>query len=117
MTRLHNKMTIGEALLVFGFKSECKITLEVIKKTYRRLAMKYHPDKNPGDEESEKQFKIVANAYEILTQNFDSIATTTPGIDGKPVKSVGSVFVDWLKVVDTKNIKNPFTIYKKGRTK
>lgn len=38
-----------------------------IKKAYRRLAMKYHPDRNPGDEESDTRFKEVKEAYEVLT--------------------------------------------------
>lgn len=37
-----------------------------IKSAYRKLAMKYHPDRNPGDEESEKKFKEINAAYEIL---------------------------------------------------
>lgn len=37
-----------------------------IKKAYRKLAVKYHPDKNPGDKESEKKFMEAAEAYEIL---------------------------------------------------
>ena len=38
-----------------------------IKKSYRRLAMKYHPDKNPGDKEAEEKFKECAEAYEVLS--------------------------------------------------
>ena len=37
-----------------------------IKKAYRKLAMKYHPDKNPGDKASEQKFKDINKAYEIL---------------------------------------------------
>ena len=37
-----------------------------IKKAYRSLAMKYHPDRNPGDKEAELKFKEVTEAYEIL---------------------------------------------------
>src|SRR5512137_2269527 len=39
---------------------------EDIKKAYRRLAMKYHPDKNPGDKTAEEKFRETTEAYEIL---------------------------------------------------
>ncbi len=38
-----------------------------IKKAYRRLAMKYHPDRNPGDSVAEEKFKEAKEAYEVLT--------------------------------------------------
>src|SRR3970282_261107 len=38
-----------------------------IKKAYRRLAMKYHPDRNQGDAEAEERFKQVQAAYEVLS--------------------------------------------------
>ncbi|MBB4212480.1 molecular chaperone DnaJ [Rhodothalassium salexigens DSM 2132] len=37
-----------------------------LKSAYRKLAMKYHPDRNPGDEEAEKQFKRIGEAYDVL---------------------------------------------------
>lgn len=40
---------------------------DVIKKAYRKLAMQFHPDKNPGDKEAEEKFKEAAGAYEILS--------------------------------------------------
>ena len=38
-----------------------------IKKAYRKKALQYHPDKNPGDANAEQQFKNAAEAYEILS--------------------------------------------------
>ncbi len=43
-----------------------KASADEIKKAYRKLAKKYHPDLNPGNEEAEKKFKAVNDAYEIL---------------------------------------------------
>lgn len=44
-------------------------TKDDIKKAYRKLAMQFHPDRNPGDKESEEKFKEAAEAYEILSHD------------------------------------------------
>ena len=38
-----------------------------IKRAYRKVAKKYHPDMNPGDKEAEEKFKEAAEAYEVLS--------------------------------------------------
>jgi molecular chaperone DnaJ len=40
-----------------------------IKKAYRKLAMKYHPDRNPGDKEAEEMFKKINEAYQVLSDD------------------------------------------------
>lgn len=57
---------------------------EDLKKAYRKLAHKYHPDKNPGDRVAEDRFKEVTEAYEVLKdpkrrQMYDQFGQTGPG--------------------------------------
>ncbi len=42
---------------------------EEIKKSYRQSALKYHPDRNPGDAEAERKFKEISEAYEVLSDD------------------------------------------------
>lgn len=42
------------------------VTVEEIKKSYRKLAVKHHPDKNPGDAHAEERFKEIGEAYDVL---------------------------------------------------
>lgn len=50
---------------ILGIKRDAKP--EEIKKAYRRLARKYHPDVNPGDKAAEERFKLITEAYDILS--------------------------------------------------
>ncbi|HLP58863.1 MAG TPA: molecular chaperone DnaJ [Candidatus Deferrimicrobium sp.] len=68
-----------------------KASLAEIKKAYRKLARKYHPDLNPGDKISEKKFKEITEAYEILKDSqkrsqYDTFGSGIPNFrtGGKP---------------------------------
>lgn len=114
MLRRLNKTTLDEALCIFDFAAGCKITKKIIMQKFRKLVLLHHPDKG-GDA---KIFSKIVEAKEVLIRDLDSIGTiTTPDGKRKIVKSVGSVFVDWLKVADIKGKQNPFTTYRKGRTR
>src|SRR5258708_31219050 len=58
-------MTERDYYEVLGVGREA--TEEEIKRAYRKLALKYHPDKNPGNKEAEEKFKELGEAYEVLT--------------------------------------------------
>ncbi|HMP90477.1 MAG TPA: molecular chaperone DnaJ [Kiritimatiellia bacterium] len=58
-----------------------------IKKAYRKLAVQYHPDKNPGNKEAEEKFKVITEAYEILSdpdkrQRYDQFGSAAFGPGG-----------------------------------
>ena len=55
-------------------------TLDEIKRAYRKIAMRYHPDKNPGDKRAEEKFKEASMAYQTLTElNPQHIDNQSPG--------------------------------------
>jgi len=70
-----------------------------IKKAYRKLALKYHPDRNPNNREAEDKFKEAAEAYEILSdadkrQKYDRYGHEglRPGMDFRPFTDVHDIF-------------------------
>ncbi len=69
-------------------------TNDEIKKTYRRLALKYHPDKNQGDGESEEKFKEINEAYSVLCDEEKRAAYDRFGHDGANAQDGGFGFGD-----------------------
>jgi molecular chaperone DnaJ len=57
-------------------------TTEEIRKAYRNLALKYHPDRNPGDKEAERKFKEISQAYDVLSDPEKRKKYDTFGHDG-----------------------------------
>lgn len=63
-------------------------TQDEIKSAYRKLALKYHPDRNPGDKASEEMFKKVSAAYDVLgdetkRRQYDSYGSYTDSYNGR----------------------------------
>lgn len=65
-------------------------TKEELKKAYRKLAMEYHPDRNPGNDEAEEKFKEAAEAYEILSNDDKKAKYDRFGHDGLRGNGFGS---------------------------
>ena len=82
---------------ILGIKKTA--TPDEIKKAYRTLAIKYHPDKNPGDKSAEDKFKEIAEAYVVLKdptkkKNYDMFGTASSTQSGGPggFRSTGDHF-------------------------
>ena len=96
-------------------------TADEIKKAYRRLAVKFHPDKNPDSKSAECKFKRLAEAYEVLGDidlraQYDNHELPLVRKEGKSKadtkKKTTSPFVDFIKENDFGQTP-PFTKYSK----
>ncbi|MHC4938582.1 MAG: molecular chaperone DnaJ [Planctomycetota bacterium] len=70
---------------------------DAIKRAYRKIALKYHPDKNPGNKDAEENFKEAAEAYEILSDSekraaYDRFGHAGVGGGGPQFSSVEDIF-------------------------
>lgn len=97
-------MTKGDYYEVLGLKKDA--TSEEIKKTYRKLALKYHPDRNSSDSGAEKKFKEINEAYQVLSNpekkaRYDQFGSTE-GMGGFDFQGRGfSDFGDFGDIFDT----------------
>ncbi|MBE6456467.1 MAG: J domain-containing protein [Alphaproteobacteria bacterium] len=71
------KMTVNEAAQILGIPLNA--TRAQLKKAYRALCMKYHPDKNPGDKHAEEMFKKVAEANEVFLKHLERGGNSNQG--------------------------------------
>lgn len=74
-----------------------KASEEDIKKAYRRLALKYHPDRNPGNKQAEGQFKEINEAYEVLSdgqkrRQYDTFGHAGVGVGAGGFEGFGGGF-------------------------
>jgi curved DNA-binding protein len=73
-------------------------TADEIKKSYRKLARKYHPDVNPGDKAAEEKFKEISEAYEVLSNAENRKKYDQLGADWKKYEQAGNAGgFDWSK--------------------
>lgn len=76
--------------IVLGVEREA--TLDDIKRAYKRLARRFHPDINPGDRTAEQQFRQIAEAYETLSDPDRRRRYDTVGFSGSAAQSVSFGF-------------------------
>ncbi len=91
---------------------------EDIKKAYRKLAQKYHPDSNPGDKEAEEQFKEVSEAYATLSKpdqrkEYDQVRRVASqggftGFGGRPGGGFGGFGGQQVRVEDLEDLLGGF---------
>ena len=80
--------------------------VQEIKSAYRKLAVQYHPDRNPGDKAAEEKFKEAAEAYSVLGDNdkrarYDrfghaGVGGAAPGFDADVFADLGDIFGDFF---------------------
>lgn len=90
---IKQSMTVYEALGILGLKHGCLMT--EVKSNYRKLAMKFHPDKNPGSEEAEKIMKKINMAYDVCCRYYSHAQSKKAHPTQKPKNHGKYTWVDW----------------------
>ncbi len=91
-----------------------------IKKSYRQLALKFHPDKNPGDGEAERRFKEAAEAYEVLSDankraRYDRYGHAgMEGVGGQNFRSADDIMSAFSEIFGDSLFGNFFTPRRRG---
>ena len=92
-------------------------TKEEIKKNYKRLALKYHPDKNQDSEESKKKFQDITEAYSVLSdedkkKRYDKFGLEDNDVcfDEDPFKMFNSIFKEHLHQFQNMKYENNFDL-------
>src|SRR5580658_8354064 len=84
----NTRVTKADYYEVLGVARDCSD--QELKSAYRKLALKYHPDRNPGDNGAEERFKEASEAYQVLSDADKRAAYDRYGHAG--VSSAGSGF-------------------------
>ena len=98
---------------------------EDIKKAYRKKAIQYHPDKNPGDKEAEEKFKEAAEAYEVLSdpqkrQRYDQFGFQgvggAGGFNGGAGMNMEDIFAQFGDLFESWGVGGSFSEFFRGGT-
>ncbi|MBL8091369.1 MAG: J domain-containing protein [Anaerolineales bacterium] len=78
-----------------------KASADAIRSAYRKLAMKYHPDKNPGDKKAEDRFKEINEAYQVLSDDskrakYDQLGSAYTNFRGRGGRASDFQWDDWF---------------------
>lgn len=87
-------------------KIDYNANIDEIKKGYRKLAVKYHPDKNPCDKTVEEKFRNITEAYEILKDpKKKEIYDRINNINALRIKKTENIILETTKDIDNKHMK------------